>query len=205
MTRFLNILALSCVFSLGGCLSSVLPEPAPADTIYKLASPSGSVTASEGAVIMRIDRPTAPQSLSGNGIVASPDGSRLINVARARWAEPIPSLVQNSFFDVLSTRSNVVGVLPTSGARTDYRAHITIRNFEARFDEGEDNPPMVTVQYTATVSDAGSRNLIGTYNVRKTERAAAASVSAIVDAQNRTNLSALEAVADWLERLNYPS
>jgi len=188
-------------FLLGGCLSSVLPDAAPADAVYRLSVEGEPVTPHAGAVVMRIDRPTVPKELVGQGIVVSPDGQRMATAARASWAEPIPFIIQHSFFDVLSTRHKIVGVLPTSGARTSHRAHLTIRNFEAQFDQGPERAPLIVVQYTATVADASTRDLIGTYTVKKTARAKTISVSSIVQAQNQANVAALNELADWIESL----
>lgn len=195
-----SLTIISAMFS-SGCLSSIIPEPAPADIIYRLTSPGASVPSESDAILLRVDRPTAPSALMGHSVVVSPDGQRLATAGQARWAEPVPSLIQNSIFDNFSTRGDIVGVLPTSGARTSHRIHVTVRNFEAQFDNGPENPPVAIVKYTATVSDASTRDLIGTYEVRKSVRADAASVSSIVDAQDRANKAAVTEIADWASRL----
>lgn len=187
------------MLGLGGCLSSVLPEPAPADSIYRLTPISQTQQPAEDAMVVRVDRPTAPKVLMGQKVVVSPDGRRLAHAGQARWAQAIPDLIQSSFFDMLGTRPGIEAVLPTSGARTDTRVHLTVRNFEAQFDQGPESAPLAIVQYKATLSDAATRNLIGTYDVRKTARAYAPSVSAIVEAQDKANADALAEIADWLE------
>lgn len=199
--RTFTIGAVTASVFLGGCLSSLIPEPAPADVVYRLSDMGDQTVPSDSAIVVRIDRPSASDVLSGRGIVVSPDGIRLATAGMARWSEPIPTLVQNSFFDALSTRRDIVGVLPTSGAKTTHRAHLTIRNFEARFDRGELSAPMIIVQYTATVSNASSRELIGTYDVRKKVRADAASVSAIVAAMSDANKSAMSDLVSWIAEL----
>lgn len=191
---------MSAVFATG-CLSSIIPEPAPADIIYRLTSPGDAVPSNPDAILLRVDRPTAPAALMGHSVVVSPDGQRLATAGQARWAEPVPSLIQNSIFDNFSTRADIVGVLPTSGARTSHRIHVTVRNFEAQFDNGPESAPLAIVKYTATVSDASTRDLIGTHEVRKSVRAAAATVSAIVDAQDQANKDAVTEIADWAAEL----
>lgn len=195
------LVSIAMAVGLGGCLSSVLPDPAPADSIYRLSKVTDTVPAVDGATIVRIDRPTAPKALMGIKVVVSPDGRRLAHAGQARWAQAIPDLIQTSFFEELGTRSRIVAVLPSSGARTDSRIHITVRNFQARFDNGPESAPLAIVQYSATLSDAATRNLIGTYDVRKTSRAYTPSVSAIVEAQDKANTEALAEIADWLEGL----
>ncbi len=191
----------SSALLLSGCLSSILPDPAPAPVVYRLSTIENTVEAKPDAMVLRIDRPSAPIIFMGQDVVVSPDGQRMATASQALWAEPIPSLIQSSLFDVLSTRENIIGVLPTTGARTTHRSHITVRNFEARFDRGPESAPLAVVQYTVTVSDASTRDLIGTHDVRKTVRADAANVSSIVKAQDEANQQAMEDIADWIEGL----
>ncbi|MGJ8563723.1 MAG: ABC-type transport auxiliary lipoprotein family protein [Alphaproteobacteria bacterium] len=198
-TNSVSVMAVAVL--LGGCLSSVLPDPAPADVIYRFKNPGDTVAANVDAIVLRVDRPTAPAALMGHNVVVSPDGQRLATAGKARWAEPVPSLIQNSVFDIFSMRPDIVGVLPTSGARTSHRIHLTVRNFEAQFDRGPESAPLAVVKYSATVSDASTRNLVGTYEVRKAVRADAASVSGIVFAQDEANREAINEIADWAAKL----
>jgi ABC-type uncharacterized transport system auxiliary subunit len=135
----------------------------------------------------------------GKDVVVSPDGRRLVSVAEASWAESIPDMVQNSFVDIMAERPGIVGVIPSSGARTDTRVHLTIKSFEARFDNGENASPLAVVHYAVTLSNASNRNLLSTYDVKKTVRSSDIRVSTIVEAMDRANQQALNEIADWLE------
>ena len=188
--------------TMAGCVS-VLPDPKPADIVYRLDTASTAVTPRDDAKIYRVDRPTAPSSLIRDEIVLSPDNGRTLAVANnANWSQTIPDMVQNSLMQELATREDLIGVLPTSGARTSHRVHLTIQNFEAVFDGGTENAPVATVQYLATVSDAGTRNLVGTLTVKKTQRAGSNAVSSIVDAQGSANRAAMVEITDWLATLD---
>jgi len=184
--------------ALSGCVS-LLPDPAPADVVYRLSASNEGVQQSSIAKIIRIDRPRAASVFQGQDVVVSPDGRRLAFASQARWAESIPDMVQNSFVDVLAERSGLVGVIPSSGARTDTRVHLTIKSFEARFDQGEGAAPMAVVHYAATLSNASNRNLLGTYDIKETVRSSDIRVSTIVEAMDKANQQALNAIADWLE------
>ena len=186
------------LLALSGCVS-LLPDPAPADVVYRLSASNEGVPQSPTAKVIRIDRPRAANVFQGQDVVISPDGRRLASASQARWAEAIPDMVQNSFVDILAERAGLVGVIPSSGARTDTRVHLTIKNFEARFDQGEGAAPMAVVHYAATLSNASNRNLLSTYDVKKTVRATDIRVSTIVDAMDSANQQALNAIADWLE------
>jgi len=196
--RLTKTLLLGAAFMLSGCVS-LLPDAAPADVVYRLSATNEGVPQSPTAKVIRIDRPRAASVFQGQDVVISPDGRRLASAAQAKWAESIPDMLQNSFVDVLAQRAGLVGVIPSSGARTDTRVHLTIKSFEARFDQGEGSAPMAVVHYSATLSNASNRNLLSTYDVKKTVRSSDIRVSTIVEAMDKANQQALGAIADWLE------
>lgn len=184
--------------SLSACVSDLIPDPQPADVVYRLSVDSASVAAKPSAYVLRVDRPAMSKALQGQRIVVSPDGRRLAVAGQARWAEPLPALIQSAFLDVMAGRDDLVGVLPTSGARSEFRVHLTVRNFEAHFDNGEDAAPLAVVHYAVTLSNASNRNLLGTYDIRKTQRASSFSVPQIVQATDSANRAALNDVSDWI-------
>lgn len=196
--RLTKIFLLSVTAIFSGCVS-LLPDPAPSDVVYRLSASSEGVPQSSAAKVVRIDRPRAASVFQGQDVVISPDGRRLASAAQAKWAEAIPDMVQNSFVDVLAERSGLVGVIPSSGARTDTRVHLTIKSFEARFDQGEGAAPIGVVHYAVTLSNASNRNLLSTFDVKKTVRSSDIRVSTIVEAMDKANQQALNEIADWLE------
>ena len=196
--RLTTTFLLGVSFMLSGCVS-LIPDAAPADVVYRLSESNQGVPQSVTAKVVRIDRPRAASVFQGQDVVVSPDGRRLASAAKAKWAESIPDMIQNSFVDVLAERSGLVGVIPSSGARTDTRVHLTIKSFEARFDQGEAAAPMAVVHYAVTLSNASNRNLLSTYDVKKTVRSSDIRVSKIVEAMDSANQQALNEIADWLE------
>ncbi len=191
-----SLIGFVTLLSLSAC--SVLPDPAPADTIYRLTTSPDSVTSNADAAVIRIDRPSAPIVFQNRDVVVSPDGQRLASASQAKWSEITPILVQNAFIEVLAARKDIIGVLPSSGARTDTRVQLTIKNFEAQFDQGQQSAPKAVVRYSATFANASDRSLIGTYETTKMKRANAASVSSIVEAISMANREALSDISDWL-------
>ncbi len=196
MKTFLLSLTAVTGLAVAGC--SVLPDPKPADVIYRLGSIPETVPANEDAFVIRIDRPSAPIVFQTRDVIISPDGQRLASASQAQWSEVMPVLVQQAFIDVLAANPTLIGVMPASGARTDTRVQITIKNFEAQFDQGEGAAPLAVVEFSVTFANASNRNLLDTYNVRKTQRAEAASVSAIVNAISKANVDALTDITEWL-------
>ena len=204
MIKPAKIFAVVLPITLSACVS-LFPEPESADAIYRLSSAGETVIADDNAVVLRVDRPIASTVLSGRDIVISREDRELVTAGGARWAEAIPALIQQSVLDEIRQRKTIVGVEPTAGARADFRMSLTVRNFEVTFDNGEDNPPLAIVQYSVTVSNASTRKLNSTYDVRKTVRANEARVSSIVEATDTANSQAVGDIADWLESLTYKS
>ena len=202
---FLGFVTISAL-SLSGCLSLLLPEPTPANHVYRLSSDlEASATANPLATTavtavpsVRIDRPNAPKALQGYDLVVSTEDNKLVTIARAEWADTLPTQIQRAFISHLNMRSDLIGILPTSGARSTYRGHITIRNFEARFDQGQEAAPLIIVDYLVTLSNAGSRNLIGTQSFHVEQRAASIRVSDIVASKSAANKAILNDISDWM-------
>lgn len=181
-------------------IPDIIPEPGPASVVYRLSASTQDavVVPNADAIILRVDRPTVPRPMAGNSITVSPGGNRILAASGAEWAEKVPDLIQGSVLDVFSSRPEIIGVLPVSGARTELRIHLRVRNFEAVYDQGEGNAPLAVVRYTATLANAANRNLIGSFDIRKTSRAGDNRISEIVRAQDEANASAINAIADWV-------
>lgn len=196
MIRLLMILSLSA--SLSACVS-ILPDPAPAPSVYRLASSSNAVAAAANAEVVRIDRPAATQIFNSSDIVVTEDGQKLSAVAQAKWSEATPIIIQNAMIGALEGSSQFVGLIPTSGARTQTRLHLVIKNFEANFDQGLKSAPLAIVDYRVTYARADDRKLLGTHSVRKTVRAQSINVSSIVAAIEDANDAAMSDIVSWLE------
>lgn len=196
MSRVLLTLAISA--SLSACVS-ILPDPAPAPAVYRLTTSAASVDAMSNAEIIRVDRPASTQMLSSTDIVVTHDGQKLSAIAQAKWSEVTPVVIQNAMVDALSGSSEFIGLIPTSGARTETRLHLSIKNFEANFDNGPDSAPLAVVQYRVTYARADDRSLLGTHTIRKTMRAQSINVSSIVAAIEKANDTAMSDIVTWLE------
>lgn len=196
--RNASVVALCCIGAITSACVSLLPDAVPADVIYRLKTDVPTNLPLTGAPVIRIDRPTVGAELRGNDISLYGIQTQVTRASGAVWSSDVPTIIQRSFFDVLSGRENLIGVLPNSGARPTYRVSLNVRSFEANFDQTKAFPPMVISHYSAVLSDGSSRELISTYDVRKEERAPAVRVSEIVNTQSEVNQQALDAIADWL-------
>lgn len=181
-----------------GCVS-ILPEPAPPPAVYRLETSTTPVDKSASPEIIRVDRPSSPQIFNANDIVVTMDGQKLSAVAQANWSEVTPVVIQDAMIDALANSRSFIGLLPTSGARTETRLHLSIKNFEANFDRGTESAPLAIVHYRVTYARADDRKLLGTHTVRKTMRADSIRVSSIVAAIQAANDAAMIDIVDWLE------
>ena len=196
ISRVLTVLALSA--GLSSCIS-ILPDPKPAPAIYRLESAVTPAVKHAKAEVIRVDRPTANQIFNTTDIVVTDNARKLSVIAGANWSEAAPVIIQSSMIDALSESSSFVGLIPTSGARTKTRLHLTIKSFEAKFDEGPERAPLAIVDYRVTYARADDRNLLGTHFVRKTVRSDSINVSAIVSAIEKANHAAMDDIVTWLE------
>ncbi len=191
------IFASTAALVLSGCLS-VLPDPDPANSIYRLNSNLEKVDFQATAPIVRIETPSADRLVSTRRIVVSPDANRLAVAGGAEWSDSLPKLIQKSLVDNLASRPEVTGVIPRVGAKSDYRVHINVENFEARFDNGPQSAPLIIVAYTATFAEAGSRELLGTRQFKSTQRASNFAIPNIVNAMNTANNMNMTKISDWI-------
>ena len=196
---FRLFLALTLSVSLSACVS-LLPDPAQSRSVYRLASSPSPVTKISAPEIIRIDRPTTTQVFNSTDIVVTKGEQKLSTIANAKWSEATPIIIQSAMVDALEGSPRFVGLIPTSGARTETRLHLDIKNFEANFDNGPDSAPLAEVQYRVTYARADDRRLLGTHNVRQTVRAQSINVSSIVAAINQANDAAMDDIVGWLER-----
>jgi len=190
--------------SLSACVS-LLPDPAPANTVYRLLTPGQSVASGPNAVVVRIDRPGGQSVFETKDILVSPDGRSVSMAAKAQWADLLPLMLQESMLDHMTQTPNLIGVVPSSNSRSDTRLYLTIKNFEAQFDNGEASAPLAVVKYTVTLVNASDRKLIDSYTTQQTLRASEARVSSIVTAMEGANSAAMRDIIKWVETQNLPN
>lgn len=184
--------------ALTGCVS-ILPDPAPAPSVYRLETSAQPAAKLANAEIVRVDRPSATQIFNSSDIVVTQGGQKLSAIALAKWSEVTPVVIQSAMIDALESSPQFIGLIPTSGARTNTRLHLSVKNFEANFDNGPESAPMAVVQYRVTYANASDRELLGTYMVRETVRADSINVSSIVAAIETANDAAMLKVVKWME------
>ena len=196
------ILKSACIVGFAGlstACASILPEPAPPSTIYRLSVPMDLSQAADpafNAKTVKIVYPRASKALAGSDIIVSPDGRRLSSAAASAWAEPVPSLFRDMIVEVFATDELIVGVIGSESAL--YRLETDISRFEAVFENGEDAAPMIYVQMSMTLSDTKTRTVIRSSTMASNKRASTNSVSAIVDAKEQAARDVVGRLTAWV-------
>ena len=203
MIRSLRILSVAAsAIALSGCLSGLLPEPAEAPVVYRLTAPVPSDTKLPGAPVVRVDNVSSPRTYNTNDVIVITSDEALSAAAGARWADDIPEMVQDAMLSQLAKSDNYIGVIPVAGARASLRLHLDIRDFAAYYEDGDLAAPTARVQVYATVSEAASRDFVGSFTAVGEAKAAENRLPVIVDAQSRATREALSDVVAWMNSLN---
>ena len=202
ITTLRTLAVATAAMALSGCLSGLLPEPAPAPVVYRLTMPVPSDVKLPGAPVVRVDNVSSPRTYNSNDVLVITSDGSLSAAEGARWADDIPQMVQDAMLSQLAKSDNYIGVIPVAGARASLRLHLDIRDFAAYYDGGDLAAPTARVQVYATVSEAASRNFVGSYTAVGEARAAENRVSAIVDAQSLATREALSDVVGWMDSLS---
>jgi len=202
--KFRIIIMSVAAIAMAGCVS-ILPDPAPANTIYRLLTPGQAVESAPDAVVVRIDRPGGQNIFETKDILVSPDGRRISMAAQAKWAELLPIMLQDSLLEHMTHTPRLIGVVPSSNSRSDTRLYLTIKNFEAQFDNGQNSAPLAVVKYSVTLVNASDRKLIDSYTTQQTLRAGEVRVSSIVTAMEGANSAAMRDIVAWVEKQNLPN
>ena len=183
---------------LSACVS-ILPEPMSANNIYRLSiDQNRAYQKSATPIAIRVDRPKTPQTLRGKDLIATLEDNRVKVIDKAEWSQSLPDQIQSSLLSAINSQNDLVGVIPTSGARSNYRVHITVEKFEAHFDKGLNAAPRIDVAYYVTLAKAGNRNLIGTANFSKSDRAESERVTHIVRTKSDINSDLTFEISQWI-------
>ena len=205
MMRRIFVLPTAAALLLGGCLSSILPEPAPPPAVYRLDVPTETAQKRNGATVVRVDNPSGARTFNTRDVLVITSSGTLSSASGAQWADTIPQLVQDAALAAMARSPDYISVIPVAGTRADIRVHIDIRDFAAVYDQGDLSPPMARTRLSATMAEASTRKFLGSFDVTGEARAQDNRVSAIVDAQSAATRDAMDQIVAWMESVPSPS
>ena len=197
MPRLLKMLLVGVsAISVSACVS-LLPEVEPS-AIYRLSSPAPTNWSTSGAAMIEINVPNAPRGLSGDHIAILTADRHLAYMGQAKWIAPAPRIVQNLIIDSFNAGDGqLVPARPSDGVRAQYELQLDLREFEASYDQGSGNAPMVHVRIAVRLVSSETRGFIGTRVFSAQARASANRERAIVEAFNRAAGDAARDLAEW--------
>ncbi|WP_339737284.1 ABC-type transport auxiliary lipoprotein family protein [uncultured Maricaulis sp.] len=191
----LALIALSAL-SLSACVS-LLPESTPS-SVYRLASPEARAWSGESRTVVEVVPPQAPRGLAGDEIAIQMADGRIAYMASARWIAPTPRIMQNLIVDTFNAAdSHLAPALPEDGIRAAYELRLDLREFEAVYDRGDNNAPLVRVRLSTRLVANSGRAFVGSSVFVGEARASSNRVGAIIGAFDQAASQVSQELADW--------
>jgi uncharacterized lipoprotein YmbA len=149
-------LALLLPVLLAGC--NPLRSSGPPPVLYLLTAPEAEVAAASVPLAhlpesLSLARPEVPAGLDGDGIGVIREGRRLDFVAGARWAAPLPELLQRSLSGSLEA---ALGTPVTAASTAAHQLAVRVDAFHPVYATTTDRAPELDVALTVTLIDARS-------------------------------------------------
>lgn len=174
---------------------SVLPRPEPVDT-YRLP-PAEWRKAEQAAlpVSLRIARPVAGASLSGQRIVVVPEASRMSVYKGANWSEPAPVLVRERIIDAFRADGRITALSSDElRLQADYEIASDLLAFQSEYRDGG---PEVVVRLDARLVRRDNRRIVASRQFEARHRPAAAEVPQVVESFGHASAKVAEEVVEW--------
>ena len=141
----------------------------------------------------------------GREIYSGPVLGELVNVDRqaylentdARWAAPLPRLLQDFLMASLERRYAGVALGPEPAR---YRLVTVVRDFQAEYPAGSEGPPRVRVRLTAVLWDRKREEAVMRERVALTTRAEANRLGAVVGALEGVMRKAADRILTGMDR-----
>lgn len=131
---FLRVFAVSaCVLALGGCLGG-----GARDDTFALSAVAAAEGPSAKSRQILVPEPTALKALDSEQIVIRLDRSEIQYLAKARWNDRLPKMVQAKLVEAFENSGKLGGVgRPGEGLAIDYQIMTDIRAFQIETNGGD--------------------------------------------------------------------
>jgi cholesterol transport system auxiliary component len=184
--------------ALSGCIS-LLPKSKPAQ-LYRFGQSAASapVGTARTAETVRVFLANGTfQGEGGGDRLLTISGGKAAYVAQSRWVEPAGVLwneAVSAAFDADAGRVRLVS--RGQQAKSSYALRLDVRNFEARYDAGPNNPPTVVVRLRAVMTTADLSSTVEKIFEART-KASDNRVGAIVSAYDKAVAEVLGELVGW--------
>lgn len=180
-----------------GCSDIVGPLPTPKLYVLTPKFPGG-LPGPKVTWALSIPSPTATAGLSSDRIAILRPPASLDYYAGSAWADPLSSLMQSALLEAFEASGRMPAVSRDSdGAQVDYILNVDMRDFEARYDQGE-GAPLAVVRLSVRLVESRSRKIAGYNTITKEVRASANAIDAAVEALNAALSGVLADLVPWV-------
>jgi uncharacterized lipoprotein YmbA len=171
-------LAVVAPLLLTACVSLTDPAPVPERYVLHSHAEPGEKTAVPAR--LGIAQPRVPPGLESEHIVVLRNGRRLDHLARARWAAPLPKMLQAFFHEALERRFPRLEADPAPGGMGNLRLGATVWAFQAEYQGEADSPPRLRLAMTLRLYRPGKDRTLARMRVARTAPAASNRRTAVV-------------------------
>jgi cholesterol transport system auxiliary component len=145
--------------------------------------------------------PVAPQSLDSARIALSHSPTKLDYFADSAWTDRAPLMIQGLLIESFENTGKIVAVgRQDSDLRADYVLQTELRDFEARYYSGTEQPPEIYVRFGAKLVKMPEREIIGDTNIVQKVTAARNDLGSIIEAFDDALGSAMKHMVEWTLR-----
>ena len=185
-----------------GCSDIVGPPPSAKLYVLKPKLPN-ALPGSKVTWALSIPSPAAAAGLDSDRIAILRPPASLDYYAGSAWADPLPSLVQSTELEAFDASGRISAVSRDSdAAQSDYILSTDMRDFEARYDQGE-GAPLAVVRLGVRLVESRTRKIAGYNSIAKEVRASANAIDAAVDALSAALSEVLAELVPWV--LDHPA
>ncbi len=190
--------ALLSALWLGGCVR--FPSLGEAPRFYELAPNLAARSVPRQPVVwqLAVDEPTAPAALDTDRIALRPNPLQIEYYGHARWADPVPKMVQRLLIKGFEQSGRIVGVGAAGmGLRADYELHSELWNFTANY-RGGSRSPTVRVRLVVKIMREADGTIIAMRSFAANVPAASDTMGGVTEAFDRALGRVIDAVVPWV-------
>jgi cholesterol transport system auxiliary component len=152
--------SLALALALAGCGSLLPAREGPPPALYQLTAAKNFEGGPQALnVQLGVDEPVAPRGLDIDRIAIKPSTYELKYLARTRWSDRAPRMVQTLLIESFDNALEKSGVgRPREGFRADYTLASELRNFEV--DDTEAGRPRIGVRLSVKLLTSPGGRLV---------------------------------------------